>query len=512
MWSITDKSGRVHKLEPGLPFLVGRQAGILFPQTDLTVHQHHAAILVHGTTHQCIVTDLKTKFGTYLVNSDSKVIHRITDSYNVRPNDRIRFGGFKTTLTFSFQSIVVMISSLKREDRESMAEMIQSIGGGIIAEWTSNCTYLTVPDTCRMTAKLACAMAAGIPIVTCNFWRCMATALQAGKELPNPQKFLPQVQSLVPIDRSVLLPRESRKTIFKDIRFVFFRQDQLETYKTMIELAGGRAIGYNSKVIDEEIFRAKDTRFVLFRDDDSGGDSCAVPPLLIIANILAAQNRRMITKHEIHFAILDSSVETFTNPHIGLVDQRYQPENVDSNGTPAVDETDDIIYVGTVKGGQLIQGSTVSKERAPLLDTKSEGVDENSNALFNQSENCRKRRSEAHQGGEEKKKLKIDETPSISSGPSPIEGERLDHDFVVPERRAPLRCQKCCEKRQKPRWVVCQSEREKKKARSSESSSKSLGAPSTDKHRLFRPEVLTGQFFGKKFKKQPVKIPIRIKR
>ncbi|XP_015110135.1 uncharacterized protein LOC107036591 [Diachasma alloeum] len=315
MWILKDESDKLYYLTPSQPFIIGRNQGDLIVKSDTSLSRAHAKIDLLPPFEKCQVTDTKSKYGTFLLDDDSEVIKQIDDVYTVRSNDRIRFGLQNCILTFTQQKFIVSTTSLSPEHREELVSIMKEIGGTTLKEWDSSCTHLTVTTT-KLTAKLACSLAAGISIVTIDYWRSVRTAKAKGEPLPDPKDFCPGLEDsmLVKKNKSSLLPRASRRSLFKDFLFIHFRVNQLETYRKMIELAGGSSVFYGDKCFDKELLSHPNSRVILYNEDDSQDEPYKIPAVDAVRNFLRKKKRRMIPETEIPLAILYSSVKSYCNP------------------------------------------------------------------------------------------------------------------------------------------------------------------------------------------------------
>uniref|UniRef100_A0A0C9QGH0 Nbn protein n=1 Tax=Fopius arisanus TaxID=64838 RepID=A0A0C9QGH0_9HYME len=314
MWILEDESDQRYYPSPSKPFIIGRNQGDLIAKSDGSISRSHAKIEIFSCLEKCQVTDTKSKYGTFLMDNNNQVLMQIKDVYTIQPNDRIRFGLQNCILTFIQQTFVLLTSSLTREDKEELTEIMAAINGTILEEWNDSCTHLTVSIP-KLTAKLVCALAAGVSIVTIDYWRSVKKAKREGNPIPDPSKFCPVLEdSMLLKNETSLLPNPSRKSIFMDFVFIHFRKNQMDTYKKMIELSGGTSVFYGEKSFDKKLLSHSNSRVILYHDDDSQTEPYRVPDVARVKSFLKNNNRRMIPEIEITLAILSASVESCCNP------------------------------------------------------------------------------------------------------------------------------------------------------------------------------------------------------
>lgn len=107
-------------------------------------------------------------------------------------------------------------------------------------------------STTAVTVKLLQALAAGIPIVTVKFWMEVVKAIAKNEPLPDYTMHMPTLSE--PFLESVSLDLNSkRKQLFAGMVFVFMSNTQMESFKDIIELAGGSCLGLRGKQFKKTI-------------------------------------------------------------------------------------------------------------------------------------------------------------------------------------------------------------------------------------------------------------------
>ena len=167
-------------------------------------------------------------------------------------NDRIMFGRFENEWVLSKLYFKTFTSLLSEEKKEKLLKMFQSIGFDVIDAWQQGSTHLTMASTTAVTVKLLQALAAGIPIVTVKFWMEVVKAIAKNEPLPDYTMHMPTLSE--PFLESVSLDLNSkRKQLFAGMVFVFMSNTQMESFKDIIELAGGSCLGLRGKQFKKTI-------------------------------------------------------------------------------------------------------------------------------------------------------------------------------------------------------------------------------------------------------------------
>ncbi|XP_017882304.1 nibrin isoform X2 [Ceratina calcarata] len=322
MWYINLKGRRVY-LTPKEEFTFGRKSGDLSLPNDQSLSRLHASICVipkkelkvGKPTSICIVKDLNSKYGSYILHGDNKT-QISAEGYQLKDGDQIQLGLQDTILTVVHVPIVTLTSSLNHEDKTNLARLMTKYIDGVIAnKWVKCCTHLTAVKPI-LTEKVTFAMAAGLPIVTLEYWEEMRFAMKNGQPLPDPKNYTPLIaESVINKNDVSLCPNMERKTLFADRIFVFLCKEQYESYRQIIELAGGNAVVYS-----RESFAIRDLcspNVIVLQypfTDASESTQNIVPDYDKICDALSACHRKMILATEIPISLLYCSTKRFCNP------------------------------------------------------------------------------------------------------------------------------------------------------------------------------------------------------
>ncbi|KAF4520417.1 hypothetical protein B566_EDAN003988 [Ephemera danica] len=363
---------------------------------DSSISRRHAVIKVNYCKEdedsierlpEVTVCDLKSTYGTF-INEGIDTLKKIENNHNfrIRKDDRIRFGRQWNVWQLGITPLIVVPSTLSAEGKKEARDKVVKLGGHFVENWSPECTYLTM-EVITMTAKVVCALAQGVPIVTPNFWSAWYDAVTLKKDQnghmkqdcpPNPEDFLPTLNEnrLRDTEVSLFSVNLNRKTLFKGKTFLFLRQKQYHRFFASITAAGGKAeIWRNSNmtvrekcsdnviIVQQMASDAEDTQYPTLPDDYNE-----------VMKLLASKKMRKIPEDEIGLAILYCSMETRCNPH-------FQPEVLirskkdhkdDKTGVTLAIDTQDSPTVNTVPEAT----PTESKKRPSNILESLDEVDE----------------------------------------------------------------------------------------------------------------------------------------
>ncbi|XP_076621292.1 nibrin isoform X2 [Colletes latitarsis] len=250
-----------------------------------------------------------------------------------------------------YMPIITVISSLNDNDKDKLQKLINEIDGMICTDWTTACTHLTVSKA-ALTEKVTWAMASVVPIVTLGYWEKVKHAINNGNEFPKVDNFVPLInESLIIKGKVSLCPNEKRKTLFRNLIFVFFNLRQYKIYGRMINMGGGKLLLYSKKPLTNRELCAANVVVLRYSDNNATQSTqCIVPEYDSICNTLRANKRRMISESEIPLAILHCSMDKYCNPKFTFTEllKRTQPKP-DSSEVLVIDTQDVLSNKGSVK-------------------------------------------------------------------------------------------------------------------------------------------------------------------
>ncbi|XP_050334040.1 nibrin [Bactrocera neohumeralis] len=219
--------------------------------------------------------------------------------------DRIRFGVLKSIWLVSKITPIVAVSALPVEITKQLQQYIQVLGGSILAGWKDTYTHLTLAEI-KLIPKLLHAIIDKKPIVTCDYWCSVVQAARRGRRsLPNAASYIP------PNPRNLDLSyREERKSIFKNITFVFLNARHFNIYAPIVEKTGGKSKHLNVGIQKSFLVR-KDVVVIQYVPSTESQSSQTVST---IEDYLKQHSRRTVPEYEIGFAIIHCSTQMYCNP------------------------------------------------------------------------------------------------------------------------------------------------------------------------------------------------------
>lgn len=304
----------------------GRTKGDIILSHDASISKIHASFVVKTemqivndkATTLCILKDEGSRYGTYIFKNNE--YEKISTNVHLKDQDLIRIGIQYEIFIVKYIPMITLTSGLEEEEKNKLEGIMKQIDGIILNNWQQHCTHLTVLCP-KLTEKVAVALAAGIVIVTVDYWEAVKFAMENDEHpIPKTDNYIPQIkEEYIPRGIVSLRPNDKRKKLFSKKSFYFYDLDLFHMYKLMVKLADGEAFFIDLK-INQDLWFKEDAVHVQINKDNE---------LLRILrrhynNIfrtLQRNKQRFINDSEIPLAILYCSIEKYCNP-------KYQFSNV----------------------------------------------------------------------------------------------------------------------------------------------------------------------------------------
>ncbi|XP_043490320.1 nibrin isoform X2 [Polistes fuscatus] len=215
--------------------------------------------------------------------------------------------------------IITLTSGLEEEGKNKLEEIMKQIDGIIVNNWQQHCTHLTVLCP-KLTEKVAVALAAGIVIVTVDYWEAVKFAMENEHPIPKTDNYIPRIkEEYIPRGIVSLHPNDKRKKLFNKKSFYFYDLNLFEMYKLMVKLADGEAFFIDLK-INQDLWFGEDAVHVQTNKENELSRIFRRHYDNIFWT-LQRNKQRFIHDSEIPLAILYCSIEKYCNP-------KYQFSNV----------------------------------------------------------------------------------------------------------------------------------------------------------------------------------------
>lgn len=347
MWCLKERKNaeNIIYIKQGDSLEIGRKGTDIILSNDGSISRLHARIEVKTPESSdsqtvCLLTDVGSRYGTQIIIGKNKEKLIANEPHELKDNDIVQFGMDEYFFNVQYMPYVILTSGLNREDKITLSEIVDEIGGMICNKWSAGCTHLTVTEA-KMTQKLAASLAAGIPIVNIKFWQAVKISKENKSQFPKASRYCPELDDAIMRSGNVnLLPLEGRRGIFKNLTFIFFLKKQLNTYQDMIKLAGGTCVYYDDKINKRQL-SAKTTIVIQFSQDESQNEDHQGPTIDLLEQILKKSKRRIIPESEIPLAILHCSTDQSCNPDFSYHEllKRKGTEELERNAHTLVPET-----------------------------------------------------------------------------------------------------------------------------------------------------------------------------
>lgn len=376
-----------HFLLVGEEYIVGRKDATIMIGDDPSISRKHAILTVshlesnlNNTENLPILTikDIGSKYGTYL-NKEKQIG---SEGIILKIGDQITFGQCESSYDVCYQPLIVSTSCIESQEKRSLKELIQKLGGHILSEWQENCTHLVMKEI-KVTIKAVCAMISLKHMVTINYFQDLIKAIQERKCHPDPENYIPESGEPLLMKENVSFKHRPERThLFENKTFICTSQKQYKKLHLAITLASGTVtlLGENDE-LKASVFLHPDT-IVMKPQSDSGRISSSNVPSYVntIEQELKRNKKRVIPESDIGLAVVHCSIERYCNPSYNLESTLFSMSNLHSQtltqGDVYAEETQTSSVNST--GSKRKYGSFVEESLEKNLKNSFENLSENS--------------------------------------------------------------------------------------------------------------------------------------
>ncbi|KAM3964366.1 nbs [Aphomia sociella] len=314
MWYLTSENDRrIIYVLPSKEVIIGRNAdsqlNTFVMSDDASISRKHATLSV--TDCGLCLQDLGSRYGTFVNNSTEQI--EINTVINLNDKDVVKFGKLMNIWLVHKFNIVTCSSTLKGENLINLKSCLNKLGGTLRSDWDDSCNYLTMP-VITLTIKVVLALVQGSLIVTTEFWDKCLIAANTNSQLPDPNKYIPQiVESTLNKDLVSFLPNDNRKSLFSGQKIVFFSRKQLEMYKLVLVKSGGTPLLLSDSKITKSMLCEQGMIVIQYNAINTETETLK-SQINEIVNHLKNKGKRVIADAEIGLAVLYCSTEKYCNP------------------------------------------------------------------------------------------------------------------------------------------------------------------------------------------------------
>lgn len=323
MWILTPEQseGGFHYLLPGQEYVVGRKnCDILLPN-DQSISRAHAHLTV---TDQTLTLKDTSKYGTF-VNSQQLAENT---PVNLNSGDEVTFGVFHSKFSVEHLKLVVCSSCLDNDGKASLSQVLLSLGGKLVNNWTPDCTHLVMP-TAKVTIKTISALLCCRSIVKPEFFLELNRAAQQKLPPPKAESFIPELDEPSLNKEEVNLGAiPIRKQLFRGKNFVFLGAKQMKRLSAAVGFGGGKTQLLEEGRLPLDLLQSPQSCVVdvLTGNSQSLLSSSAVEWANSVKNIVQRNGLRVITESEIGLAAIYASCNSYCNPSSPLPDSESAPK------------------------------------------------------------------------------------------------------------------------------------------------------------------------------------------
>ncbi|XP_023210421.1 nibrin-like [Centruroides sculpturatus] len=360
MWYLKSLKNKniIHYLLVDEVYTVGRKDARIKIEDDPSISRTHAVIVLHHPEANVnninklpIVTirDVDSKYGTYL-NEDARLDTKET---TLKISDRITFGQCGNTYEVCRNPMTISTSCISSEEKKSLKQSIQKLGGHLVSEWQTDCTHLVMKEI-KVTIKAVCAMVSLKPFVTAEYFEDLLQAIREKKDHPNIKSYVPKLGEPILVNEKISFdPNPHRAKLFENKTFICTSQKQYKKICLGITLASGRVKLLDSKdEVKASLLLHPNTIVMKHQSDSSTVPSPTLPRHVeIIEQELKRQKKRTIPESDIGLAVVYCSTEKYCNPSYNLGSNLFSLANLHSQTLTQGD-----VYVQATQSTQSSSG------------------------------------------------------------------------------------------------------------------------------------------------------------
>ncbi|XP_024944992.1 nibrin isoform X2 [Cephus cinctus] len=277
--------------------------------------------------------------------------------------------------------IITATSGIDDDVKLELTDIMNSIDGVITPNNVLSSTHLTV-STGFLTEKVACALAACIPIVNVRYWRDVLSAVRGNKPLPDSSQYTqPLNEDMIQKEMKLLSVNPCRSKLFKNLLFVFLTSLQYNNLSRMIKAAGGKCLLYEKKPLHEKELSAANVIILQPPDDSSQTENSYDATYASIRIALLKTKRRMIPETDVSLAILYCSTENYCNPQFHFGNLLSPSKKQSSQANAKIIQVDSQDYFAVQQDLNVIPSSGI-----PNSSTKNSDYIPETNTSTNSSE------------------------------------------------------------------------------------------------------------------------------
>lgn len=348
MWLLKGKDcDKVLYLKSNTDNTIGRNFGDIVFSADKSISRKHATLYVNSD--KVLIEDHKSTYGTY-INEGILKQERIEPVTKVQLNieDVVKFGMLGNEWTLQKLDYITCLSTFKEGNVISTIKaQLNDLGVNITKDWQPECTHLTMPCI-TLTLKVVSALVCLRPIVGPSFWAQCLRCRSENLPMPDPHSFLPQIKESVLSQQANFHLEPERSTLFQGKNFIFFSRHQMNSYKSIIQEAGGKASFLRDCKMTNAQLCAAASIVVQYCSSRMTQDSQEAQTRIDdIIRYMASKKCRVVPESDIGLAILYVSIEKYCNPHFSfasVITEKQDRISTSSGVQVLAPETEDILH------------------------------------------------------------------------------------------------------------------------------------------------------------------------
>lgn len=250
--------------------------------------------------------------------SDTSAIEftKVQTEVRLSGKDVLRIGVLKSVFHVCETKIVVVHSKLSRAAKAQLQKDVQMLNGVLVSTWSPNITHLAMKEIV-LNVKVTQALACNCPIVTCQYFKSLATAVQSGSQnLPLCSNFVPEIADEGLNKNECSFTQDVRRlTLFAGKTFVFLSEKQSNRLGDTCKFAGASVILVCDPKFDIKVVSDENTLVV---SGYEAQNSIGEVTFESLQEKMIEASSRFIQEFEIGLALLYCSIEMYCNPKFDL--------------------------------------------------------------------------------------------------------------------------------------------------------------------------------------------------
>ncbi|KAK9891208.1 hypothetical protein WA026_013523 [Henosepilachna vigintioctopunctata] len=240
-----------------------------------------------------------------------------SEEVKLESGDHITFGEVK--FRFHIGEKLVVCSTGAKEREQTIATIVNKLGGELLKEWDNSCTHLTSSEI-LITLKVLHAIMDNKKIVVPHYWEVYLQNITTGLLPPDAADYYPPLGENI-INSSYVKYNPHRNTVFEGKTFAFWNRKKQLKIESIIKKAGGKCI-ILGETSGNELLQLMSKCIVIDPEN-----SIIEQKYSVVLEKYKESGKRLIPVQEIVLAILQCSCKENCNPRFNRAQTVFVKES-----------------------------------------------------------------------------------------------------------------------------------------------------------------------------------------